>query len=168
MLFLMHETDIAAIRQQEDELQLLTFSKQVAWEIGCLARALAAERGHAVAIEIVAGGVPVFTTALDGTVPGSMRWLRRKAATVAYFDRSSYAIWLQLESKGQTLAVRHALPDAEFAADGGGFPLRVAGAGFVGSLTASGLDMRGDHQFAVEVLCRYLGKDFARLALPAL
>lgn len=161
----MHEADIAAIRKQEDELQLATFSKAVAWEIGLLARTLAAEREHAIGIEIVVAGVPVFTTAFDGTSSGTMRWLRRKAATVAYFDRSSYGLWLQLESKGQTLAGRHALPDAEFAADGGGFPLRVVGAGLVGSLTISGLDQRADHEFAVEVLCRYLDREYVSLAL---
>lgn len=168
MLLLMHETDIAAIRRQEDKLELPTFSKQIAWEIGLLARTLAAERGHAIGIEIRAAGVPVFTTAFDGTSPGTMRWLQRKAATVAHFDRSSYGLWLQLQSKGQTLFGRHALPDVEFAADGGGFPLRVISAGLVGSLTISGLDQRSDHEFAVEVLCRSLGKDYAELALPPL
>ena len=164
----MYELDIVAIRRQEDELGLLSFSKQAAWEIGLLARTLAAERGHAVGIEIQAAGVPVFTTAFDGTSPGTMRWLRRKATTVAYFDRSSYGLWLQLQEKGQTLAGRHALLDAEFAADGGGFPLRVVTAGLVGSLTISGLDQRSDHEFAVEVLCRYLGKNYAAFALPPL
>lgn len=163
----MHEADIATIQRQEDALKLSAWSKQVAWDIGSVARRLAAERGHAVGIEIVASGVPVFTTLMDGTSPGSARWLRRKAATVALFDRSTYAVWLQLQSKGQTLTGRHALPDAEFAADGGGFPLRVATVGSVGSLTVSGLDMRADHEFAVEVLCRYLGKDYSVLALPA-
>lgn len=162
----MYEIDIAAIRTQENQLQLSAFSKQVAWEIGLLARGLAAERGYAVGIEICAAGAPVFTTAFDGTSIGTMRWLRRKAATVAHFDRSSYGIWLQLAAKGQTLVARHALPDAEFAADGGGFPLHVKHAGLVGSLTISGLDQRSDHEFAVEVLCRYLGLDFAGLALP--
>ncbi len=163
----MHEEDIATIHRQEAALHLTSFSKSLAWQIGSLARGLAVERGYGIAVEIVAAGVPVFTTLMEGTVPGTVRWLRRKAATVALFDRSSYAIWLQLQSKGQTLAGRHALSDAEFAADGGGFPLRVAGAGFVGSLTISGLDMRADHEFAVEVLCRHLGRDYGALALAA-
>lgn len=163
----MHETDIAAVQRQEAGLSLPEFSKDIAWQVGTLARDLAVERGHGLGIEIVLAGVPVFTTLMPGTVAGTSRWLRRKAATVAIFEKSSYAVWLQLQSKGQTLAGRHTLPDAEFAADGGGFPLRVLSAGFVGSLTVSGLDMRADHEFAVEVLCRYSGKDYAALALPA-
>ncbi len=162
----MHEADIATIRQQENELKLPAFSKEIAWQLGSLARAMAAERGYGIGIEICVAGAPIFTTVFEGTSPGTVRWLRRKAATVAHFDRSSYAVWLQLQSKGQTLAGRHALPDAEFAADGGGFPLRVPTAGLIGSLTISGLDMRGDHEFAVEVLCRHLGKDYSSLALP--
>ena len=161
----MHEADIEKIRQQEGELKLQAFSKEIAWQLGSLARGMAAERGYPLAIEICAGGVPVFTTLFEGTSPGTVRWLRRKAATVALFDRSSYAVWLQLQSKGQTLAGRHALQDADFAADGGGFPLRVVSAGFVGSLTISGLDMRADHEFAVEVLCRHLGMEYSDLAL---
>ncbi len=161
----MDTNDIAAISRQENALYLPAFSRQIAWEAGLLARTLAEQRGHAIGIEICAMGVPVFTTCLDGTSVSTMRWLRRKAATVAHFDRSSYGLWLQLQSKGQTIA-RHALPEEEFAADGGGFPLRVANAGLVGSLTISGLDQRSDHEFAVEVLCRYLQKNYAALALP--
>lgn len=162
----MHEADIASIQRQEQELWLPAMSHDIAWQLGIAARALAVERGLGIGVELRLAGVPVFTTLMAGTVPGTSRWLQRKAATVALFDRSTYAVWLQLESKGQTLAGRHALPDAEFAADGGGFPLRVMNAGLVGSLTVSGLDMRSDHEFAVAVLCRHLGEDFEGLALP--
>ena len=156
---------IEAIKRQEAALVLPAFSKEIAWEIGTLARQLAVERGFAVAIEIVAGGSPVFVSALEGTSPNSMKWLRRKANTVALFDRSSYGLSLHFASKQQTLA-RHALPEAEYTSDGGGFPLRVVNAGLVGVLTVSGLDQRGDHELAVETLCLHLGLDFATLALP--
>ena len=160
----MSQTDIDGIKRQEAELVLPAFSREIAWQIGTLARELAADRNHAIGIEICASGIPVFVTAFDGTSPSTMRWLRRKANTVAHFDRSSYGLWLQFGAKQQTLA-RHALPETEFAADGGGFPLRVESAGLVGSLTISGLDQRSDHEFAVEVLCRHLGLEYASLAL---
>ena len=89
-----------------------------AWQIGSLARTLASQRGLAIGIEICLAGSPVFVTALDGTCVSTMRWLRRKSNTVAMFDRSSYSLHLHLASKQQTLA-RHALPDADYAADGG-------------------------------------------------
>jgi uncharacterized protein (UPF0303 family) len=159
------QTILELIRKQEDALVLPTFSKAIAWEIGSLARNLAVERGHAVAIEVRSNGAPVFTSALDGTTPNSMRWLTRKGNTVALFDRSSYGLSLQLAAKNQTLA-RHALPEAEYTADGGGFPLRVSNAGLVGSLAISGLDQRSDHELAVEAICLHLQLEYAAFALP--
>jgi uncharacterized protein (UPF0303 family) len=57
------------------------------------------------------------------------------------------------------------LPLADFAAHGGSFPLRVAGAGVVGSVTVSGLAQRADHELVVEALCGLLGRNFAELRL---
>ncbi len=156
---------IEAIKRQEAALVLPTFNKAIAWEIGNIARSLAVQRGHVIAIEIRSNGVPVFTTAIDGTVPNSMRWLTRKGNTVALFDRATYGLSLNLMLKNQTLT-RHALPEAEYTSDGGGFPLRVANAGLVGSLSISGLDMRSDQELAVETLCLHLHLDYGELALP--
>ncbi|HHT8835710.1 TPA: heme-binding protein, partial [Burkholderia cenocepacia] len=64
-----------------------------------------------------------------------------------------------------TLADKHGLPVAEYASHGGSFPLTVAGAGVIGSITASGLPQRADHEFVVEALCAELGHDYAVLAL---
>ncbi len=157
--------DIAAIHRQEEALTLHTFSREAAWQLGSSARNLAAHRGHAIAIEICIAGAPVFLTALEGTTPNTLRWLRRKNNTVALFDEPTYRLSLRLQSKQQTL-VRHALPEADYTSDGGGFPIRVASAGLVGAFAISGLDQRADHEFAVEALALYLGLDYASLALP--
>jgi uncharacterized protein (UPF0303 family) len=117
-------------------------------------------------IEVRSNGATVFLTALDGTSPNSVKWLTRKSNTVALFDRSTYGLSMHFAAKNQTLA-RHALPEAEYSADGGGFPLRVLNGGIVGSLAISGLDQRGDHESAVETLCLHLGLDYASIALPA-
>jgi uncharacterized protein (UPF0303 family) len=159
------QTILDSIRRQEAALALPTFSKDIAWQIGFIARGLAAARQLSIGIEICAAGAPVFLTALDGTSPNTMRWLRRKSNTVALFDRSSYGLSIQLAAQNQTIA-RHALPDAEFTSDGGGFPLRAASAGLVGSIAISGLDQRGDHELAVEALCLHLGLDYDTFALP--
>ncbi len=158
-------TTIEAIQQQEAALVLPAFSKEIAWQIGTLARSLAVERGHAIGIEIRVAGAAVFGTLLDGTTPNTARWLLRKGNTVLLFDRASYGLSLYLQSKNQTLA-RHALPESDYTSDGGGFPLRVANAGTVASLAVSGLDQRGDHELAVETLARHLGLDYAKVALP--
>ena len=67
---------------------------------------------------------------------------------------------------GCELAEKFGLADADYAAHGGSFPLNVASAGIVGTVTVSGLPQRLDHELVVEVLCQHLGKDYASLALP--
>jgi uncharacterized protein (UPF0303 family) len=49
---------------------------------------------------------------------------------------------------------------------GGGFPIRVKGAGMIGCLTISGLHERDDHAVAVDALCDELGLDKKEFALP--
>jgi uncharacterized protein (UPF0303 family) len=159
------QTLIEAIKLQEAALVLPAFNKAIAWEIGTIARDLAVQRNNIVAIEIRSNGAPVFLTALDGTSPNSMKWLTRKSNTVELFDRSTYGLSMHLAARNQPLA-RHALPEPEYSADGGGFPLRVLNGGIVGSLTISGLDQHSDHELAVETLCLHLRFNYASIALP--
>jgi len=160
-----HAADINRIAHQEKSLQLPQFNLEAAWQIGTLARNIATDRKHAIAIEVRRFGHPVFVTALDGTTPSSLDWLRRKANICQLFNRSSYGFGLNLAFKNQTLA-RHALSDRDYAVDGGAFPIAVDGTGVVGTITISGLDQRRDHELAVETLCAYLGKNYSGLALP--
>lgn len=161
------QATLEAIRHQEAALTLPAFSHNIAWQIGSLARDLAQQRGLVLGIQVRRAADPVFLTLMDGMVPNALNWLRRKSNTTLLFDRSTYGLNLHLAAKDQTLA-RHALSDADYASDGGGFPLRVQHAGTVGTLAISGLDQRSDHEFAVEVLCLHLHIDYATLALPAL
>ena len=68
---------------------------------------------------------------------------------------------------GASLFEKYALPQAEYAGHGGSFPIRVQGAGAIGSVTVSGLPQRADHELVVEALCAELGKNYASLALAA-
>ena len=97
--------------------------------------------------------------------PDNVDWARRKGNTVAHFRRSSYAIGLKMQQAGSTLADKHGLPVTEYASHGGAFPLTVAGAGVIGSITVSGLPQRADHELVVEALCAHLGHDYSKLAL---
>ena len=124
---------------------------------------MALERGLPVVIDVRRFGQPLFYTALEGTTPDNVDWVRRKSNLVARFHCSSYAISLKLKDVGQTLQEKYGLPDADYAAHGGSFPLAVAGAGVVGSVTVSGLPQRADHELAIEGLCGMLGKDYEAL-----
>jgi uncharacterized protein (UPF0303 family) len=159
--------DLERVGLQERELVLPRLDAQVAWELGTRLRRLAIERGLAVVIDVRRFGQPLFYAALDGTTPDNVEWVRRKINVVARFHCSSYAAGLKLKAKNETLADQQGLPLADYATHGGSFPLAVAGAGVVGSVTVSGLPQRADHELVVEALCGLLGRDYAELRLAS-
>jgi len=158
--------DLDRIALQERELQLPRFDAGTAWELGSRLRTMAAERALAVVIDIRRFGQPLFYTALEGTKPDHVEWVRRKSNVVARFLTSSYIIGLREKLKKETLAESQGLSIAEYATHGGSFPLAVRGSGVIGSVTVSGLPQRADHELAVEALCALLGRDYADLKLP--
>lgn len=157
--------DLEKIAEQERELVLPRLDAEVAWDLGSRLRDLAHERGLAVVIDVRRIGQPLFYAAMEGTTPDNPEWVRRKSNVVARFHRSSYAVGIREKMKGVTLAESQGLPIADYATHGGSFPLTVAGAGVVGSVTVSGLPMRADHELVVEALCAILGRDYAELRL---
>jgi uncharacterized protein (UPF0303 family) len=159
--------DLERIALQEQELRLPAVDMRLVWELGSRLRALAVERGHVVVIDVRRFGQPLFYAALDGTTPDNAEWVRRKSNVVARFHRSSYAVGMNLRAKSYTLLERYGLAVADYAADGGSFPLAVAGTGVVGSATISGLAQRDDHELVVEALCGLVGRDYGELKLGA-
>jgi uncharacterized protein (UPF0303 family) len=151
--------DLATIARQESQITFPAFDPDTAWQLGVTLRDLALARRHAIVIDIRRFGdpyQPLFYTALPGTTPDNFRWIQRKANVVARFHRSSYAIGLQLAESGRTFSDRYNLPDADYAAHGGSFPLHVTRAGIIGAVTVSGLPQRDDHNLVVEALCHLL------------
>jgi uncharacterized protein (UPF0303 family) len=159
------EQDLATIARQEATLRFRSFDELVAWEIGCQLREVCLERQHPVVIDVRRFGHPLFFTALPGTTPDNLEWVRRKSNTVARFHRSSYGLGLELLAKGTTLEDKFGLTLETYAAHGGAFPLAVANAGIIGSVAVSGLPQRDDHELVVEVLSRVLGFDYSDLRL---
>jgi uncharacterized protein (UPF0303 family) len=157
--------DLNRIAQQERELQLPRLDAQIAWELGSRLRAMAAERGLAVVIDVRRFGQPLFYAAMDGTTPDNVDWVRRKSNVVARFHSSSYVAGLKEKLKNQSLTEMQGLAVADYATHGGSFPLAVAGAGVVGSVTVSGLPQRADHELVIEALCAMLGRDYRGLKL---
>lgn len=157
--------DLEKIGLQERELRLKRLDADVAWELGSRLRSMALERGLSLVVDVRRFGQPLFYAALDGTTPDNVEWVRRKNNTVARFHRSSYAVGITHALKGTTMHERLGLPVADYAGDGGAFPLIVEGAGIVGSVTVSGLPQREDHNLVVEALCAMLGREFAEMRL---
>ena len=157
--------DLEKFAAQERELRLPRLDAQIAWELGTRIRTLATDRGLTLVIDVRRFGQQLFFAALDGTTPDNAEWVRRKSNVVARFHRSSYAVGMTLKMKATTLLEGYGLPVADYAVDGGSFPLIVENAGIVGSVTVSGLPQRDDHNLVVEALCALLGRDFAALRL---
>jgi uncharacterized protein (UPF0303 family) len=161
--------DLALIARQEAELHFPHFNYDTAWRLGLSLRELAIARKQSIVVDIRRFGQPhqpLFYTALGGT-PDNARWVQRKINVVARFHRSSYAIGLTLEHTNRAFAERYGLPDADYAAHGGCFPIHVAGTGIIGAVTVSGLTQREDHNLVVEALCLALKKDHDSLCLSA-
>ena len=157
--------DLERIALQERELKLPRLDAQMAWELGSLLRSMAVERGLSLVVDVRRFGQPLFYTALEGTTPDNVEWVRRKSNVVARFHRSSYAVGLAAELKGGTIFERNGLSDVDYATHGGSFPLSVEGTGVIGSVTVSGLPQRADHNLVVEGLSKMLGRDYAELRL---
>lgn len=157
--------DLEKIAFEERELRLPRLDAHLAWDLGSQIRTMSLGRGLTLVIDVRRFGQPLFYAALDGATPDNAEWVRRKSNVVARFHRSSYAVGMTLKTKGTSLLERYGLPVADYAADGGSFPLAVEGVGVVGSVTVSGLPQRDDHNLVVEGLCAILGRDFAALRL---
>lgn len=158
--------DLDGIALQERELVLPRLDADIAWQIGSKLRAIAAERQLAIVIDIRRFGQPLFYAAMNGTTPDNLEWVRRKGNVVARFHHSSYTAALNEKLKGRTVYESQGLPLADYATHGGSFPLRIADAGVVGSITVSGLPMRQDHELVIEALCAVLGRNYEDLKLP--
>jgi uncharacterized protein (UPF0303 family) len=159
--------DLTIIARQESELIFPEFDYDTAWRLGLTLRELALSRNQSIGIDIRRFGQPhqpLFYTALGGT-PDNARWVQRKSNVVARFHRSSYAIGLTLEQTNRSFAERYSLPDADYAAHGGCFPIHVENAGIIGAVTVSGLTQREDHNLVIEALCLELKQDHASLRL---
>jgi uncharacterized protein (UPF0303 family) len=157
-----HDKDLAKIVEQERELQFAKFDEETAWSLGSRLRTMATARKAVAVIDVRRFGQPLFYSALAGTSPDNVEWVRRKGNLVARFHRSSYGVGLEM---GASLYEKYALLPADYAAHGGSFPIRIQGAGVIGSITVSGLPQRADHELVVEALCAELGKDYSKLAL---
>lgn len=158
------ESDIALVKRQEQELVLPAFDEAVAYEIGSAIRARAVAEGLSLVVDLRTWDRQLFFSATPGTSADNAEWVRRKINSVRRFQRASYR--LVLERGEGTFSLQSGVDPADFVIAGGGFPIRVPGAGIIGTLTISGLPGRKDHGVAVDALCDYLGKDRADYALP--
>lgn len=153
------KNDLEKVAQQEQVLVFESFDEATAWQLGKSLREMAELAGQSVTIDIRRGEDCLFFTAMNGTTPVNADWARRKRNLVNKFQRSSYALGLA-RADGEDVPA----DDADHAAHGGCFPIRVAGVGFIGTATVSGLPQREDHILVIEGLAKLLNVDLGENA----
>ncbi len=150
----MTDLSIPFLEQQESELVLPSFDLTTSWTLGRLIVERALETGAGVAVDIRRGDHVLFRAMLPGTTIDQQDWIRKKAAVVHRFEASSALVALRLadvDVKG-----RGWLDARDYALTGGSFPIRVAGTGVVGAVSASGLTSEEDHTLVTDGIREYL------------
>ena len=143
---------ISTLEEHERRLRLPGFDNDDAWRLGVALVEEARRRELGVVVDIRRGDQQLFHAALPGTAADNDRWVERKVAVVRRFGHSSLYLGQVCRDGGTTLAEKYGLPETDFAAHGGAFPIVVRGVGPVGVVTVSGLPQLDDHRLVVEVL----------------
>jgi uncharacterized protein (UPF0303 family) len=143
---------VAELTEQERELRWQHFDEDDAWRLGVAMVEEARARQLPVSIDISRGDHQLFHAALPGSTPDNDAWLTRKSRVVRRFHRSSLHVGQLCRDAGRTLEDVFHVPEGEFAAHGGAFPITVVGVGVIGCVAVSGLPQLRDHALVVETL----------------
>lgn len=163
-----NDADIALIKRQETELVFAEFNELVAHSLGERIRNRALRENLVVVVDIRTWDRQLYFMALPGTSADNSEWVRRKVGMVRQVQKASYRPVLENKTGVDHFQPRRGLDNADFVLAGGGFPIRVKGAGVIGCATVSGLHERDDHQLVVDAICEELGVDKAPYTLPPL
>ena len=150
---------LKSLLDQEEELQFKNFNETSAWELGTQMVDRAMRANLPVTIDITRGQQQLFHYSLPGTSADNDEWVKRKVRLVNRFGHSSFYMGQLLKHKGKTIEQSYLIPESEFAAHGGCFPIIVKGTGMVGTITVSGLPQEEDHKFVVESIRAFLAKE---------
>jgi uncharacterized protein (UPF0303 family) len=145
--------------KEEAELQFSAFNEDIAWRLGVTLLEHATPSRLAVTIDIMRGEQQLFHAALPGTSADNDEWIKRKVRVVYRFGHSSFYMGQLLKSMSKSIEEVYLIPESQFAAHGGCFPILVRGTGMVGAVTVSGLPQEEDHALVTQVLREFLAKE---------
>lgn len=148
---------IEIIKHQEEMLKFDSFNEGVALELGLACINEAKELNVPISIEITMNNSTLFYYRSEGTSEHNRDWLRRKTNAVNKLDMSSLQLYYYLIDAKRQLKEDMYLDPMDYAACGGGFPIRIKGIGLVGSISYSALPHIEDHEFVVKILSKFLG-----------
>jgi uncharacterized protein (UPF0303 family) len=160
--------NLAKLVEQERRLVFPRFDEALAFDLGAAIRRIALAEGLAIVCEVALWDRPLFYMALPGTTSDNPEWVRRKANVVKRFGKSTYRMVLEKGARPghRALPNESNAPLEDYVLAGGGFPIRVEGAGIVGSATVSGVPEHVDHMLVVRGLCAVLSVDENEMMLP--
>ena len=153
------EDTLKILLQEEQELQFTFFNETTAWQLGTQMAEHAMRENLPITIDITRGQHQLFHVSMPGTAADNDEWVKRKVRLVNRFGHSSFYMGQMLKDKGKTIEQSYLIPESEFAAHGGCFPIIVKGTGMVGTITVSGLPQEEDHKLVVESIRAFLAKE---------
>jgi uncharacterized protein (UPF0303 family) len=104
--------------------------------------------------EVYLNGMTVFKSMPEGTGRLNDAWMKRKIETVLLTGWSTMRLWAFHEMVGVKRDTS-LVPNQEYVNCGGGFPIRVKGAGVIGAIACSGPGDQMDHEFCIEAMERF-------------
>ena len=145
----------------ETELTLPSFSKADALTLGTAAVDYIHRTGKpGVFIEVQQNGNVIFSHCMDGATLENQDWAERKLRTVTLFEHSTLFVGEKFRSRDRNFFDYY--PCGQYHVAGGGFPIRVSGAGIVGMIAVSGLAPEEDHEVCVAALRALLAQKQAK------
>ncbi|MGI4896741.1 MAG: heme-degrading domain-containing protein [Janthinobacterium lividum] len=142
---------IARLEDEERRIILPRFDLEDAWTLGSSLAERARAEKYPVLLDIRRGEHVLFRAVLPGSTPDHQFWAARKAALVQRMEASSALVTARMAASG-TDPFADGWLDHRYVLAGGSFPVRVAGVGVVGAVTASGMTSEEDHALVVSGL----------------
>ncbi|WP_313165938.1 heme-degrading domain-containing protein [Massilia oculi] len=147
---------LAALLQEERQLQFDRFDADTASALGAALVARAKRASRPVTFEIRQGDTVLFAHAMPGASPDHADWIRRKNNLVKRTGHSSFYTHHEVRQAGGDHDSLPGLDMRDYAAHGGAYPIVVRGQGMVGTATVSGLPGADDHALVVAALKDHL------------
>lgn len=103
-------------------------------------------------------GLEVFSQAIKGASGNNRKWAERKANTAELNQKSSMRVAIENRKKNRGLA-EIGLSAADYALEGGAFPILLKSGLGIGSIAVSGMPSEEDHQTICSVLSAVLSME---------
>lgn len=149
---------IDQVNGEEAELVFDAFDSDTAYALGTFMVQEARDQELPLVIEIRRGTHLLFHVSLPGATGNNDAWIARKGRTVDLYQTSSLLQGLRPQLDGTDFFAKTGYSPTEFAAVGGGFPLKLRGSGYIGYVAVSGLPPLEDHGFIVRSLRKFLAQ----------